>query len=103
ASATDAQFVGVAPGQDAVGIDIPLARTRTARIAGRFINASGQPGGGALTLMPTWRASTTPAEPVGARIFPDGRFEFRNVPPGEYVIQAWRGRATSFTEGEFGA
>jgi len=43
------------------------------------------------------------SEPVGARIRPDGTFEFPNVPPGQYVIQAYRGRSNSWTEGEFGA
>jgi hypothetical protein len=103
-SASDAQFVAIGPGQNVVGLDIPLARTRTARISGRMINALGQPGGGSLILMPTWRAGGVPAEPIGARILPrDGSFEFRNVPPGEYVIQASRGRTNRWTEGEFAA
>jgi hypothetical protein len=38
---------------------------------------------------------------VGARISSDGSFEFPNVPPGEYVIQAWKSRSNSWTEGEF--
>jgi hypothetical protein len=41
--------------------------------------------------------------PLGARIFDDGRFEFPNVPAGQYVIQAHRGRSNPWTEGEFGA
>jgi carboxypeptidase family protein len=104
ASATDAQYVAVGAGQDVVGLDIALARVRTARISGRLIDALGQPGGGSLILIPTWRASTAPAEPIGARILPaDGRFEFRNVPPDEYVIQSSRGRKNNWTEGEFAA
>jgi hypothetical protein len=33
----------------------------------------------------------------------DGRFEFPNVAPGQYVIHAYRGRSNASTEGEFGA
>ena len=101
-SASDARFVAVASGNDLVGLDIQLARTPTARVSGRFLDESGQPGGGALSLTPSWRAGAAPAESVGARLLPDGRFEFRNVAPGEYVIQASRGRSTPWTEGQFG-
>jgi hypothetical protein len=40
---------------------------------------------------------------VGARIAPDGTFVFPNVPQGQCVIQAYRGRSNAHTEGEFGA
>jgi hypothetical protein len=39
---------------------------------------------------------------VGARVADDGVFEFPNVPPGQYVIHAERGRSNPSTEGEFG-
>jgi hypothetical protein len=37
---------------------------------------------------------------MGAKIERDGRFEFPNVAPGEYVLQASRHRSASWTEGE---
>ena len=40
---------------------------------------------------------------VGARLTDDGTFEFPNVPPGQYVIQASRGGSNSWTEAEFTA
>ena len=53
-------------------------------------------------LMPSARSAAA-ILPVGARIAPDGGFEFVNVTPGVYVIQAYRGRSKSWIEGEFGA
>ena len=50
--------------------------------------------------MPSLRSGALATEPVGARIFPGGRFEFPNVAPGEYVIQASRGKQDPYTEGE---
>ena len=44
-------------------------------------------------------AITTPS--TGARISPDGRFEFPNVAPGELRIQADAGKSTSAREGDF--
>jgi hypothetical protein len=38
---------------------------------------------------------------MGARIDPKGGFEFRNVPPGDYVLQVVHGRSGSWNEGEF--
>src|SRR5437867_6329048 len=40
---------------------------------------------------------------IGARLSPDGTFEFPDVPPGQYMLQASRDRVNSWTEGEFGA
>ncbi len=99
----DAQFVSIATAQDAVGIDFTLARTRTARVAGTVLNAAGDPvNPGALTLVPSARSSSVVSVGVGARILSDGRFEFPNVPSGQYVIRADRGKWRSWTEGEFG-
>jgi hypothetical protein len=58
--------------------------------------------GGSLQLMPSQRTSALTNVPAGARISADGLFEFPNVPPGQYVIHAERGRPNASTEGEFG-
>jgi hypothetical protein len=103
-SASEAQFVSIGLSQNVVGVDFSLQRTRTARVAGNLLNAAGEPTmGGGVTLAPSWRSASVTSEAVGGRIAPDGAFEFPNVPPGQYVIQAYRGRSNPWTEGEFGS
>jgi protocatechuate 3,4-dioxygenase beta subunit len=98
-----AQFVSVELSQDVTGIDFPMARARTARVAGSVLTPDGEPTmGGNLTLRSSLRSASVTAEEVGARILPDGRFEFPNVAPGQYIIQANRGRVKPWLEGEFG-
>jgi hypothetical protein len=102
-NASEAQFVSMAASQDVVGIDFSMSRTRTARVSGKMLNAAGEPTtGGTVQLMPSQRSTAATSVPAGARIMPNGVFEFTNVPPGQYVIQAYRGRSNSWTEGEFG-
>jgi hypothetical protein len=104
ATAAGAQYLPITRSEpDAVGIDFSLARIRTFRVAGRFVNAAGEPGGGSLELVPSHWSSAAVSRRMGARLQADGAFEFPNVPPGEYVIQANRGRLNPWTEGEFGA
>ena len=84
---SEAQYVSVERSHDVAGIDI----------------STGEPTmGGTVRLMPSERSTSVTAMSVGARILPDGRFEFPNVPSGQYVIHADRGRSNSWTEVEFG-
>jgi hypothetical protein len=100
----EARYVPVGLAQDVTAVDIALSRMRTARVAGIVLGPSGEPTApGSLSLAPSQRSSSVTSVPVSARIAPDGMFEFPNVPPGEYVIQAYRGRVNNHTEGEFGA
>lgn len=100
----DAQFVSVGLSQEVDGVDLSLSRTRTVRVAGKTRDSAGAPTtAGSLMLMPSQRSAAVTSVAVGARILADGRFEFPNVTPGQYVIQASRGRSQSSAEGEFGS
>jgi hypothetical protein len=100
----EAQYVFVGLAQDVTSVDIALSRMRTARVAGIVLGPSGEPTApGSLTLAPSQRSLSVTNVPISARIAPDGMFAFPNVPPGEYVIQAYRGRVNDHAEGEFGA
>lgn len=98
-----AHYVSTRDGGDVVGIDIALERTRTAHVRGRILGADGAPTmGGNVMLVPSRRSSALGVA-VGARLQRDGTFEFRNVPPGQYVIQASFPRTKPSVEGDFGS
>ena len=97
----EAQLVPVARSQDTTGLDFVLVPTPTATISGRKLGSDGEPMGGSLTLTPSQRSGAIITPPTGARIWDDGRFEFPNVAPGDYVIQADRGRFGANSEGDF--
>jgi protocatechuate 3,4-dioxygenase beta subunit len=104
ANPAQAQFVTLRTGSELGSIDIGLSPSRTARVSGRLLDADGHgTTGGSLSLRPSVRSSATVGVSVGATVSADGTFEFANVPPGQYVIQADRGRRTSSIEGEFGS
>jgi uncharacterized GH25 family protein len=97
-----AQYVRVTPSQDLSGIDLALEPAKTARVAGTILGVDGQPTTpGTLQLRPNVSAGEIAAVPVGAILNDDGTFEFPNVPPGQYLIFADRGRSNPNAEGEF--
>lgn len=102
-TAAAAEAVGVAVGfeDERSGIDFALASGRTSRISGVITDSRGSPYTGPLWLRPSARSGAAGAS-VGARL-QNGRFEFPNVPPGEYVIAAFQGRRSPVLEGEFAA
>jgi protocatechuate 3,4-dioxygenase beta subunit len=99
--ATDAEAVEVSADQDRLNVDIALVRGRTARVAGRALTAAGEPMQGTLWLSPSYRSGAVATAPVSVRAQSDGAFEFTDLPPGEYVIQAATSWVDLATEGEF--
>ena len=74
--------------EEAAGVNVTLTRTREARVAGVALDPSGGPLRGSVTLLASRRSG---AIALPARMAPTdetGAFEFRNIPPGEYVLRA---------------
>jgi len=86
-----AQRIQVGWSDEISNIDFALTPVRTARITGRTVTSTGEPFQAGVQMRPSWRSTGAIAEAVGARAQPDGGFEFVNVPPGEYIIQAFKG------------
>ena len=97
----EAQLVSVPRSQDVTGVDFTLVPTPTATVSGRKISFDGQPFGGSLWISPSQRSGAIATAQAGARIYDDGRFEFPNVAPGDYVIQGQEGQSGPGREGRF--
>jgi len=97
-----AQFVSVGVTDEVSGIDFSMGPTRTAIVAGTVVDGTGTPTRPGRLQLRAAAASVASAE-MNARIGPHGEFEFSNVPPGQYVIFADRGRKGPSIEGEFAA
>lgn len=79
--------VQVDVGQDALGADIAFPSGRLARIQGRVESVSGEPFRGSVSLVVSGRSGGPIPEARSTQVS-DGAFEFLNVPPGGYVLQA---------------
>jgi hypothetical protein len=100
-SPNEATLVEVREGEDRLNIDVTLVKGGTARVAGRVIGSTGRAASATVSLTASYRsgAIATAVRSIKA----DGNFEFENVPPGEYVVQAGTSRRGTSTEGQFAA
>jgi protocatechuate 3,4-dioxygenase beta subunit len=89
ADAAGATLLDVRPGMQLRGIDIPLVKTRTARLRGRVIfpakGPPNQPANVELVPRDESRGFSSSASP---NIDAQGAFEFRGVAPGTYFLMA---------------
>lgn len=79
--------IDVGAGGEVRGIDVRLVKTRAYRVRGRVVGngTSGRPGT-TVTLTPR---DGVPGSPItGPVLGPEGEFELRNVPPGQYTAVA---------------
>jgi carboxypeptidase family protein len=102
-AAADAQLVEVTDDGDALDTEIALVHGRAARISGRAVRVSGAGFDGAVWLTESARSGAVATQPVRVNTAADGAFEFRQLSPGEYVIQAATSRDDVAKEGESGA
>jgi len=85
-----AQAVSVRPGTDATTVSFALTPAAMARVAGTLVDGSGKLlAGGNLMLMPSETTGSALMAIVRSAADANGRFIFRNVPPGIYTIQAY--------------
>jgi len=103
---SDAQPVDITGATTMADLDIALVRAPTARISGRVVRSNrptGQVGLVQMTLGTSYRSKGMWGPSFSAIREPDGGFQFRNVPPGDYVIQVDSARLSRSLEGDFAA
>jgi hypothetical protein len=84
-----------------IDLDLTTTPLPVGSVSGRILDPTGRPMTTSLLMEPSLRSGAVVGEPRGGTIFPDGRFEFANVPPGEYTIKAFRTRGNPSKEREF--
>ncbi|HEX5070239.1 MAG TPA: carboxypeptidase-like regulatory domain-containing protein [Vicinamibacterales bacterium] len=92
-SPAQATPIRLSAGDDRRGVDFLLKPVTLRRVAGRLEGPAGPLSGFAVHLLPVYAADSNleRTHETGVTITgPDGAFAFVAVPPGDYVIKAWR-------------
>jgi hypothetical protein len=97
----ESQALEVPAGDDLFNVDIALVRGRSGRISGTVYDAAGAPLDGAVMLSASRRSGAIALAPLRCRTTREGAFEFPNLAPGEYVLQAAKSARDVSSEGEF--
>lgn len=87
--ASRAERVTVGGGEDKAAVDIGMTTTTAARVSGRIVGAPSSVHATFLRLRPLGDLPEAAAitQLVPMLVQPDGRFDFANVPPGEYMLE----------------
>jgi hypothetical protein len=103
-SATEAQRISVAAGQEAQGTDFALMAVRMARISGLVINSEGRPVEGAMVTPVSGRGiEGIPFFAGGTRTNREGAFTLNSVAPGDYILQVRSVTVMTSSDGSGGA
>ena len=96
---TDAATIQTDLGRDVSGIDLVFPRVATSRVAGIVRDASGSPVSASVLIVTSQRSGAIALEPrQAAATSGDGTFAVSNVPPGDYVVQAFARRSRGVAE-----
>lgn len=86
-SAGEAHRISVGLGEEAQNINVTLVSARYATVSGVVLNSLNAPASASLQLITSDPLVGMPVDP--ARATSNGTFTFRNVPPGEYRLNAY--------------
>ena len=89
ATVEEATQVAVGIGRDALNTDVVVRPTPAVRVTGNVFDSSGKPLRAGLVMMISERSGAIQVEPSKHESSEDGSFVITNVPPGDYVIQAF--------------
>lgn len=91
----EASLIAVAPGTDRAGVDLTLPLVTAMRVSGVLTGPDGPAVNYGMRISPVAGGDVALETPIGyATTDTRGRFAFLGVPPGSYVIRAYRVQAT---------